>query len=245
MKSNNLLSYIKNEKLLAFISYYNYYKKFQNNLDKSNNATEKYYLIKDSVISEIKNICNFDQLNQVLVRELNMNIPESTNEKEIVKFIKNIPINILETYFSQNNRIKKISKERIEPENKYIINQNTSNYANIYENFGIIEKKVAESFIEGISPYSSTDKNVFDCTLINGRVIIEYGKSLENPNYVCVIGSVDPNNLLVINEYALIYRDYKNYYSHISTLKINLIISCKNHNYLMEFNQLLIIFIKK
>ena len=55
--------------------------------------------------------------------------------------------------------------------------------------------------------------------MINGRIIIEYKTNLENQKYVCVIGSVDPNNFLIINEYALIYNEYKDYYSHISSLK--------------------------
>ena len=161
-------------------------------------------------------------MKQILSGKLNLNSLDSFNssdEKEKIKLIKNIPKTTLEAYFSSNNKIKKISKGGIEPENKYIINQNTSNYANIYDNFGIIEKKVAELFIEGISSYSSTDKNVLDCILIDGRIIIEYKTNLENPKYVCVIGSVDPNNFLIINEYALIYNDYRDYSSHISSLK--------------------------
>ena len=222
MKSNNLLSYTKNEKLFAFISLYNYFTKFQNNLNRSYNTTEKYYLIKDSAISEMKKNCDYDKIKQILSGKLNLNSLDnfnSSDEKEKIRLIKNIPKTTLEAYFSSNNKIKKISKGGIEPENKYIINQNTSNYAIIYDNFGIIEKKVAELFIEGISSYSSTDKNVLDCILIDGRIIIEYKTNLENPKYVCVIGSVDPNNFLIINEYALIYNESKDYSSHISSIK--------------------------
>ena len=93
-------------------------------MNKSGNNTEKYYLINYSVISEIKNNCNYDQLKQVMSGKLNLDIQDMSNEKEFLRIIKNIPKNILETYFSQNNKIKKISKGIIEPENKYIINQN-------------------------------------------------------------------------------------------------------------------------
>ena len=151
-------------------------------------------------------------MKQLLAGKLSFNSLDggySSDEKEMLKIIKNIPKANLETYFPQNSRIKKISKGGIEPENKYIINQNTSDYANIYDNFCLIDKKVAESFIEGISSYSSSDKNAFNCTLINGRIIIEYDKNLENNKYVCVIGSVDPSNFSVISEFALIYNDYK------------------------------------
>ena len=61
-----------------------------------------------------------------------------------------------------------------------------------------------------------------DCTLVNGRIIIEYRTSLENSKYVGVIGSVDPNNFLIFNEYALIYKDYSGFNSHIITLKSKL-----------------------
>ena len=40
-----------------------------------------------------------------------------------------------------------------------------------------------------------------------------------NNKYVCVIGSVDPSNFSVISEFALIYNDYRDYLSHISTIK--------------------------
>ena len=214
--------YIKNEKLSAFISLYNYFNKFKNNYNKSYNTSEKYYLIKNSAFSEIKNNCNYDQLKQILAGKINLDILDrsySSDEKEMLKIIKNIPKANLETYFPQNSRIKKISKGGIEPENKYIINQNTSDYASIYDNFCLIDKKVAESFIEGISSFPSSDKNAFNCTLINGKIIIEYDKNLENAKYVCVIGSVGPSNFSVISEFALIYNDYKDYYSHIKTIK--------------------------
>ena len=214
--------FIKNEKLSAFISLYNYFNKFQNNLNKSGYKTDKYYLINYSAISEIKNNCNYDQLKQVMSGKLNLDIQDMSNEKEFLRIIKNIPKNILETYFSQNNKIKKISKGIIEPENKYIINQNTNFNANIYDNFGIIDKKVAESFIEGINSYDNLDKIVFDCTLINEKVIIEYKTNLENSKYVCVIGSIDPNNLLITNKYALLYFNKIDYISHIESLKKNL-----------------------
>ena len=115
--------------------------------------------------------------------------------------------------------IKKISKEGIEPENIFIINQNVSDYANIYDNFGIIDKKLAESFIEGIGSDSNSDLNVFNCTLINGRILIEYNKNLENSKYSCVIGSVEPNNFIINNEYALIFNNYCEYIPQIASIK--------------------------
>ena len=222
---NNCFDYskfIKNEKLCAFISLYNYFNKFQHNLYKSYNTTEKYYLLKDSAIKEIKNICDYDKLKQILVGKINLDMWDRDyflDKKEILKIIKNIPKNILETYFSQNNMIKKISKEGIEPENIFIINQNVSDYANIYDNFGIIDKKLAESFIEGIGSDSNSDLNVFNCTLINGRIIIEYNKNLENSKYSCVIGSVEPNNFIINNEYALIFNNYCEYIPQIASIK--------------------------
>ena len=55
---------------------------------------------------------------------------------------------------------------------------------------------------------SNSDLNVFNCTLINGRIIIEYNKNLYNSKYSCVIGSLEPNNFLINNEYALIFNNY-------------------------------------
>ena len=95
-----------------------------------------------------------------------------------------------------------------------------------YDNYGIIDKKIAELFIEGIasttmsySPYSQNDKNSFDCTLNDGKILIEYQKKIGNENYVSIIGSVDPINFFIINEYALIYKDLSGYNSYNSSIK--------------------------
>ena len=220
--------YIKNEKLSKFIALYNFYERSEKNLNKSyGNISEKYYLIKSNAINQIKNNCGYDQVKQMLGTKLNLELGDlglTTDDKKMLKIIKNIPKDILERNFSSNNIIRKIPKRDMEPEDKYIINQSNPNeMAIIYDNFGIIDKKVAEEFIEGISSsFSSVDKNVFDCTLINGRIIIEYKTSLGNSKYVSVIGSVDPNDFIIFNEYALIYKDYNGFSSHTITLKSKL-----------------------
>jgi ubiquitin C-terminal hydrolase len=220
--------YIKNDKLSKFISLYNFYERGGKNLNKSyGNISEKYYLIKSTSITQIKNNCGYDQMKQILDTKFNLELGDfgiTTDDKKMLKIIKNIPKDILERNFSSNNIIRKIPKRDIEPEDKYIINQSNPNeMAIIYDNFGIIDKKVAEEFIEGISSsYSSVDKNVMDCTLINGRIIIEYKTSLGNSKYVNVIGSVDPNDFIIFNEYALIYKDYNGFTSHTITLKSKL-----------------------
>ena len=228
--------YLKNEKLSKFISLYNFYDLAGKKLDKSySSLPEKYYLIKSSAIMQIKNNCEYDQMKQILDTKFNLELGDlglTTDDKKMLKIIKNIPKDILERNFSTNNTVRKIPKTGIEPEVKYIVNQNNPNeIAIIYDNFGIIDKKVAEGFIEGISSlysFSNTDKNAMDCTLVNGRIIIEYKTSLENSKYVGVIGSVDPNNFLIFNEYALIYKDFSGFSSHIITLKSKL------NNFLQE-----------
>ena len=140
--------YIKNEKLSKFISLYNFYERTGKNLNKSyGNISEKYYIIKSSAIIQIKNNCGYEQMKQSLDTKFNLEIGDlglTTDDKKMLKIIKNIPKNILERNFSSNNIIKKIPKRDIEPEDKYIINQSNPNeMAIIYDNFGIIDKKVA------------------------------------------------------------------------------------------------------
>ena len=64
-KCVNYMKYLKNEKLSKFIALYNFYNDMQKNLNKSSYIPEKYYLIKESIITQIKNICNYDELKQI------------------------------------------------------------------------------------------------------------------------------------------------------------------------------------
>ena len=214
--------YIKNDKLSKFISLYSFYNDIQNKLNKNYNTTEKYYLINENSIQEIQNICDYVKLKQI-IEEKNINIDIGVgwvlpDEKKILKILKTIPKDIIEKYFSNNSPIKKIKKS--ETDIITIQNPNDINeYAMIYNNYWIIDKKIAELFIEGVSAYSAADNNIVDCTINEGKILVEYGKSLGNPKYVSIIGSVDPIDFFIINEYALIYKDYPGYASNISSIK--------------------------
>ena len=189
-KCVNYMKYLKNEKLSKFIALYNFYNDMQKNLNKSSYIPEKYYLIKESIITQIKNICNYDELKQIF------------DSKNIIQ------------NFSNNTIIKKIPKKEIEPEKIYIINPKNSECSNIYNNCALINKNVGELFFEGL--FAS---ECFDCTLNNGRIMIDYKTSLQNSKYVCVIGTLDPTNFMLYNEYALIYEDYYSYNNHSISIK--------------------------
>ena len=214
--------YIKNDKLSKFIALYNFYNDIQNKINKNNNITEKYYLINENSIQEIKNICDYEKLKQIF-EEKNIKIDTGIggvppDGKKILKIIKNLSKEIIENNFSNNSPIKKIKKSEIDIIS--IHNPNDINeYAMIYNNFGIIDKKVAELFIEGVSANSTTDKNIFDCTMNEGKILIEYQKNLGNPKYISIISSIDPVNFFIINEYALIYKDLSGYNSNILSIK--------------------------
>ena len=215
--------YIKNDKFSRFIALYNFYNDTQKKLNKNNNITEKYYLINENLIQEIKNKCNYDQLKQIF-EEKNIKIEAGVlggtpDEKKILKILKNIPKDILENNFSSNIQITKIKKTEIDiitVQNKNDMNE----YAFIYDNFGILDKTVAELFLEGISyPDTQTDKIDFDCTINDGRILVDYQKNLGNQKYVSIIGTVDPTDFIVFNEYALIYKDYSGFSSNNMKIK--------------------------
>ena len=221
--------YIKNDKLSKFIALYKFYTETKKNLNKFSNQTEKYYLLKEETIYEIQKSCNYNEFKQIF-EENNINLDIDSNnkdDKKILKIIKNIPKDILDKKFIYNSSFIKIKKNDIEPDIITVVNPNNPNeYAMAYDNFGIIDKKIAELFIEGIasttmsySPYSSNDKNFFDCTLNEGKILIDYQQKVGNENYVSIIGSVDPINFFIINEYALIYKDFSGCSSHNKSIK--------------------------
>ena len=217
-KCVNYMKYLKNEKLSKFIALYNFYNDMQKNLNKSSYIPEKYYLIKESIITQIKNICNYDELKQIFdSKNIKLDIGYSTyssDDKKMLNIIKNIPENLLIQNFSNNTIIKKIPKKEIEPEKIYIINPKNSECSNIYNNCALINKNVGELFFEGL--FAS---ECFDCTLNNGRIMIDYKTSLQNSKYVCVISTLDSTNFMLYNEYALIYEDYYSYNSHSISIK--------------------------
>jgi hypothetical protein len=91
---------------------------------------------------------------------------------------------------------------------KTVTNPNNNNdYVMFYDNFVIIDKSIGDLFIEGGYSCSSYEQFCFDCTLNNGKILIDYQNSIGNPKYVSIIGSVDPTDFSIINEYALIYKD--------------------------------------
>ena len=223
--------YIKNDKLSKFIALYKFYSETKKNLNKFNNKTEKYFLLKESTIYDIQNSCNYNEIKQIF-EEKNINLDtdidlNNKDDKKLLKAIKNIPKEILDKNFMNNSPFKKIKNIDIEPDLITVVNPNNPNeYAMAYDNFGIIDKKIAELFIEGIastttsySPYSSKDKNCFDCTLNEGKILIDYQKKIGNEYYVSIIGSVDPINFFIINEYALIYKDPSGCSSHNNSIK--------------------------
>ena len=217
-KCIDYMKYLKNDKLSKFIALYNFYIEIQRNLSKSNYSPEKYYLMKESTITQLKNICNYDELKQIFDSK---NIKLDTgysgfglDDKKMLSIIKNIPKDILIQNFSNNNSINKLRKEEIEPEIIYIVNPKNYEAANIFNNCALVDKRVGELFIEGFKV-----SECFDCYLNGGRIMIDYKTSLQNSKYVCVISSLDPNNFLLYNEYALIYDDYNSHNNHIQSIK--------------------------
>ena len=209
--------YIKNPSLSRFITLYNFYNK------SFTTKTEKFYLVKSSIISEIKNKCDYDNLKQIF-EDNNIKLDNSygTDDKKILNLIKKIPSDILKNNFSSNANIThKYNKNETEPDMITIYNPNNKNeFAMIYDNFGIINKKIAELFIEGVnSSYSSNDNNYLDCTVNDGKILINYEKKIGNENYVSIIGSIDPNDFVIYNEYALIYKKFNEYSSHNNSIK--------------------------
>jgi len=201
--------YIKNEKLSKFISLYNFYSETSTKIGKGDNCTEKYYLIKPSAISDIKNMCDYDEIKQIF-DDYNIKVDTGTfkDEKKIIKILKTMPKNIIEKNFSSNYGIKKFKADEMKSDMKTVTNPNNNNdYAMFYNNFIIIDKSIGDLFIEGGYSCSSYEQFCFDCTLNNGKILIDYQNSIGNPKYVSIIGSVDPTDFSIINEYALIYKD--------------------------------------
>ena len=173
-KNVDYTKYIKNPSLSRFITLYNFYNK------SFTTKTEKFYLVKSSIISEIKNKCDYDNLKQIF-EDNNIKLDNSygTDDKKILNLIKKIPSDILKNNFSSNANIThKYNKNETEPDMITIYNPNNKNeFAMIYDKFGIINKKIAELFIEGVnSSYSSNDNNYLDCTVNDGKILINYEK---------------------------------------------------------------------
>ena len=216
-KNVDYTKYIKNPSLSRFITLYNFYNK------SFTTSSEKFYLVKSSIISEIKNKCDYDNLKQIF-EDNNIKLDNSygTDDKKILNLIKKIPSDILKNNFSSNANIThKYNKNETEPDMITIYNPNDKKeYAMIYNNFGIINKKIAELFIEGVNiSYSSNDNNYLDCTVNDGKILINYEKKIGNENYVSIIGSIDPNDFVIYNEYALIYKKFNEYSSHNNSIK--------------------------
>ena len=208
-KCIDLKKYIKNEKLSKFISLYNFYSETSTKIGKGSNCTEKYYLIKPSAISDIKNMCGYDEIKQIF-DDYNIKVDTGTSkdEKKIIKILKTMPMNIIEKNFSSNYGIKKFKADEMKSDMKTVIHPNNNNdYVMFYDNFVIIDKSIGDLFIEGGYSCSSYEQFCFDCTLNNGKILIDYQNSIGNPKYVSIIGSVDPTDFSIINEYALIYKD--------------------------------------
>ena len=139
----------------------------------------------------------------------------------MINIIKKIPVEILEKHFLIKFEAKHKYCYDIEPD--IITINNNNEHLCIYNNYGIIDQKVANLFFEGFNNiYNIKFNNYIDCTLNNGKIIINYENILGNKKYVSIIGSIDPNDYFISNEYALIYERYEDYRNHNKKIKNSL-----------------------
>ena len=219
--SEHYLKYIKNVLFFRFLNLYNFYKI-------SYNSSGKFFLIRGKYISKIRRICNYDNLTKIFeCYNIKIDSLFCEDKNSMINIINKIPVEILEKHFLTNCEAKHKYCYDIEPD---IITINNNEHLCIYNNYGIIDQKVANLFFEGFNNiFNIKFNNYIDCTLNNGKIIINYENILGNKKYVSIIGSVDPSDYFISNEYALIYERYEDYRNHNKKIKNSL------NNYIKGF----------
>ena len=229
-KINNYTKYLSNEKLVASIYLYYFYIDFINKLNCKDSTQKKYYLVRKTIISEIQKNCDFLFINYILSqRYIKRDINNEINDLKILyNTIKTIPENVLKE-FSKSPKIEKIPKNMIiDPDLLVVFNQSNNNdYTFVFNNYGIIDEKIAGFFID----FYFENKNYYlNCTLTDGKILVNYEKIYNKKEYVSTIGRYDSKNYCILNEYMLIYNEYGDYNRH------NTFIKSKINKFLKEIN---------
>ena len=217
----NYYNYLSNENLLKSINLFFNYQRINNQLKKTEkkNIIEKFYLVNNEYIKDMKNECNFNIINKLLEQN---NIIENDNnfKKKILSVIKNIPNNEL---IKITGKIKAKNRSNIEPKiTTFDYIDKSTKFIMIYDNFEIVHVNRMEKLkiLKNINDYNY----IVECIINDGKIIINYN-NLNVNNYVSVIGKLNEENSF-ITEYVLIYANKNNQYKHINS------ISGKLSNYL-------------
>jgi hypothetical protein len=89
----------------------------------------------------------------------------------------------------------------------------------IYDKFEILEREMAQEFINGIYTFES---NCLKCEIIEAKIIIHYPYNFNgNDKNISVIGQLDYENHF-LNKYILIYNDSSSKFGHMFKIKRNL-----------------------
>ena len=195
---------------------------------------KKYFLIKKEIMYDVKKEINYDLIIQILSKaNFNKNLYSNNDKRQKLFILKNFPEENYDDYFSNDKGIEKRYKDFISPNEISIIIPNTQNETiHIYDNFEIIEELIAYEFVSGVyettenyyglghfsyshSTTSANGKSYIECTLKDGKVIVNYPKEKFNNNkYVYSIGYLDNENTFKA-EYLLIYRKSHAYFDDI------------------------------
>jgi ubiquitin C-terminal hydrolase len=237
---------INNNKLDLVLKLYNYYEDFKQKMNKSYEHDEKYFLIKKEIMDDVKKDINYNFIVQILNKANINKIIYNNNKRQKLFILKNFPEESYDDFFKSQPFEKRL-KDYISPNEISITIPNGKNESvHIYDNFEIIEHSIANEFINEVyektyhhnyygcvylsSSTSITVKgeNYINCTLKDGKVIINYPKEkFKNNKYVYALGFLDNENTFKA-EYLLIYKKDHGYFNNI---KNNL------NNYLQSIEQ--------
>ena len=236
-------NYINYKILNANISLYLFYEQIKEKLKANNNINpEKYYLISEKFLTEIKNQSKYNLLKEDLKKDkidINNCFNENKDFNNITKsFLKKCSSNTVQKYSNiklnieyENNLIKEIDYISLD---YYDYKEKKNISIIVYNNFGIIDKKIIELFIE-----KEYDKNkLVECFFNSGYIIINMPNNL-NKKYISLLGSFDFDNNIFKLEYFMVYNKEKyrsEHIQHIISIQINNYI--KNLNLINNFSQI-------
>ena len=203
-----------------FINLKNLYSNNQKIMEKlqGNSKKQYFYLINKKILNAIKTEYNYKEFCDIVDKK--KNIPSLKNQKkEFYTFIKTFPEPFLNKFINKSKYETKYSKDDLAPE---IINvnyfDNSQKNIMIYNNFELLIKEIIEVFIKDIYKINHC---YLECSIVKGKIIINYSNKLNNNKYVSSIGIIDNENTYN-TEYLLIYKDYNSYYYDIQYISLKL-----------------------
>ena len=224
-KMKDYLNYVNNENLTKILNLYDYYDEFKQKIKEKNNKEKSYYLINKEIMEDLKKDYNYNIIIQILNKS-QFKSTEKNNTKRILYILKHLPKEIYEDFIKNQVPIEKRLNDYSSPNKISIPNPNSFNDSvQIFNNFEIIESSIAKEFFSGIKASSketekNDDENYFECTLIDGKIIIYYPKNkFNNGKFIYAIGKLNEENTF-INEYLFIYRKEKEHFYSIKN-KLN------------------------